>query len=136
MGFGLFEMASISRGLAQISGKRVEKVINIPTIGGKRPMNYRWAGKVHPSGIEFDTKGFPIFGPHAVLEFNTAHLTGRSSTDSLMTNKFFDLDGTPTGYTWHHHQNGTTLQFVPSSLHNSCRHTGGCAVIRNGGSFD
>ena len=26
----------------------------IPTIGGRKPINSEWAGKTHPSGIEFD----------------------------------------------------------------------------------
>lgn len=34
------------------------------------------------------------------------------------------------GYTWHHVEDGRTMQLIPQRLHNAVRHTGGCAVIK------
>ena len=39
----------------------------------------------------------------------------------------------PDGYVWHHVENGRTMQLIPREIHNAVRHTGGAAVIRNGG---
>jgi uncharacterized protein len=35
--------------------------------------------------------------------------------------------------TWHHHQNGRTMQLVPTDLHEAVRHTGGVANLLGGG---
>ncbi|XXU49625.1 HNH endonuclease [Sorangium sp. So ce1014] len=43
-----------------------------------------------------------------------------SSTDALG----------PEGYTWHHHQDGTTMQLVSSNIHRMTGHTGGFAFGR------
>lgn len=117
--------------------KRVDDFAEtIPTIGGRKPINSKWAGKTHPSGVEFDNQGFPKFGKHAEAEVSFDNLTGNVKKDAKLANDHLGLDKTPDGFTWHHHQDGKTLQLVPEELHNACRHTGGCAVIRNGGSFD
>ncbi len=50
-----------------------------------------------------------------------------------MANKAVGLSETPSGYVWHHVENGKTMEMIPRILHNSGRHTGGSAVIRNGG---
>lgn len=34
------------------------------------------------------------------------------------------------GYTWHHVEDGRTMQLIPQRLHNAVRHTGGCAIIK------
>ncbi len=116
----------------------VEFVINnqIPTIGGRLPINSKWAGKTHPSGIEFDIQGFPIFKPHAKAKVESDNLTGVYFKDEKLALEATGLNKTPEGYVWHHHQDAKTLYLVPKDLHDACRHTGGCAVIRNGGSFD
>ena len=38
----------------------------------------------------------------------------------------------PTGYTWHHVEDGKTMLLVPSDLHGAVRHTGGASLIRKG----
>ncbi|WP_405237918.1 HNH endonuclease [Lentisalinibacter orientalis] len=43
------------------------------------------------------------------------------------------LDRTPSGYVWHHVEDGRTMQLIPQDIHNAARHTGGAAVIRHGG---
>jgi hypothetical protein len=50
-------------------------------------------------------------------------------------NHVVGLSSTPEGYVWHHVEDGKTMQLVPQGIHSKARHTGGTAVIRNGG-FD
>ena len=57
-------------------------------------------------------------------------LTSAKSTDDALANKAIGLDATPNGYTWCHAENGTTMQLLPSDLHNAVRHTGGRANIK------
>ena len=107
----------------------------IPTIGGRVPINSKYAGSVHPSGVRFTAQGFPDFSPNAVAEVEVEGLTGNYAKDAAMANKAAGLDETPEGYVWHHVEDGETMQLVPKDIHNAVRHTGGAAVIRNGG-FD
>lgn len=107
----------------------------IPKIGGRVPINSRYAGQVHPSGVEFTKQGFPNFRPYSQAEVEIPNLTGRYSIDSRLANEAMGYPSTPKGYVWHHAEDGATMQLIPKSVHNSVRHTGGAAVIRNGG-FD
>ena len=104
--------------------------------GGRLPINSKWAGKTHPSGIAFDKQGSPKFESHSKASFNSSKLTGNYNKDAAAANKFHGLDKTPNGFTWHHHQDGKTMLLVPRKIHTACRHAGGCAMIKNGGSFD
>jgi len=36
----------------------------------------------------------------------------------------------PQGYTWHHHENGTTMILVDSEVHNNARHCGGVSCYK------
>jgi len=105
----------------------------LATIGGRKPINSRYAGGWHPAGIEFSEQGFPKFGPHAIAEVQVEGLTGDYDKDSAMANDVLRIPSTPKGYTWHHVEDGETMQLVPSGIHRKVRHTGGAAVIRNGG---
>ncbi|MBD9608198.1 HNH endonuclease [Pseudomonas sp. PDM08] len=55
--------------------------------------------------------------------------------DSKLANSAVGLDATPSGFVWLHVEDGQTMLLIPQDVHNSTRHTGGSAVIRNGG-FD
>ena len=46
------------------------------TIGGRSPINSKYAGGTHPSGVEFSEEGFPNFSPHSVAEVELDGLTG------------------------------------------------------------
>lgn len=41
-----------------------------------------------------------------------------------------DWDRFTDGYTWHHVEDGRTMQLVPRDLHTAVKHTGGVAVIK------
>ncbi|MBC3930030.1 HNH endonuclease, partial [Undibacterium sp. CY21W] len=107
----------------------------IPTIGGRVPINSRYAGEAHPSGIEFNKQGFPDFGSVSKAQVRIDGLTGNYAKDAALANKAVGLSKTPSDYVWHHVEDGRTMQLVPKDVHNEVRHTGGAAVIRNGG-FD
>jgi hypothetical protein len=109
--------------------------VEVPTINGRIPINSRYAGGTHPSGVPFTSQGFPDFSSVAKAEVKIDGLTGRYRIDEAMANQSVGLPGTPSGYVWHHVEDGTTMQLVPKKIHNATKHTGGAAVIRNGG-FD
>ena len=124
--------------LDRTAGKVCSKVApagQIPTIGGRLPINSSYAGTTHPSGVEFTAQGFPNFSPYAEAEVQLDGLTGNYTKDAARANQAVGLDSTPEGYVWHHVEDGETMQLVPQEIHNSTRHTGGAAVIGNGG-FD
>lgn len=106
----------------------------IPTIRGRRPINSKYAGRVHPSGVRFTSQGFPVFSPYAIAELEIDGLVGHYSKDAGLANKAAGLKKTPDNYVWHHVEDGKTMQLIPKKIH-KLRHTGGAAVIRNGG-FD
>jgi len=110
-------------------------VLQVPTIGGRSPINSSYAGQTHPSGVQFTNQGFPNFSRYAQAQVEIEGLTGNYARDAAMANKAVGLEATPGGYVWHHVENGTTMQLVPQDVHNTTRHTGGAAVIQNGG-FD
>ena len=114
----------LGRGVYNLS-KKVRKV------GGRRPINYKYAGKVHPSGVKFTKEGFPDFSPYAVAEVKSNKLTGDHRIDVKFANEKLNLPDTPEGFTWHHVEDGITMQLVPEKIHDDVRHTGGVAVIKH-----
>ena len=112
---------------------------------GRYPANYRWANQVYrgknwtrqldakyPAGVKFTRDGYPDFGPYIYTNKSTGKpvqvifkngFQGRSA-DFAKANRLFDP---PDGYTWHHHQDGKTLQLIPTDLHEAIRHSGGIA---------
>lgn len=107
----------------------------IPTISGRTPINSKYAGQIHPSGVPFTKQGFPDFSKYVVKQIDIK-LTGSRTKDFAIANKKFGFKETPKGYTWHHHENATTLQLIPKTIHDAVKHTGGQAVLKNGGKFD
>ena len=105
----------------------------IPTIGGRPPINSRLAGQTHPSGVQFDQRGFPNFDPYAIRKFRSGDLTGDYRADAAMANKTLGFPRTPNNFVWHHVQDGRTLLLIPRDIHEATGHTGGVAVIQNGG---
>jgi hypothetical protein len=88
------------------------------------------AGKKHPfTGVLFDTDGFPDFRAAGVVqkEVNIVS-TGSRSGDFAAANRAAGFMETPKGMTWHHHQDGTTMQLVPTDVHAKTGHTGGFSL--------
>ncbi|HKP52979.1 MAG TPA: DUF6531 domain-containing protein [Chloroflexia bacterium] len=119
-------------------------------IGPIRPMgvslpkakrNLDFAGKVfhpedvevsskYPNGVRFTENGYPDFTPYAIVEVKIK-MKGNYTTDYEEANKAAGIPGKrpPVGYTWHHHEDRTTMLLVPEDLHRKVGHDGGIAVI-------
>lgn len=118
----------------------------IKPVGGRFPINSKYAGKVmpaealpvnlrakYPSGVRFTSEGYPDLSPYAKRSLPVKGLTGNRTKDAKTANRAAGFSDTPDGYTWHHHEDGVTMQLVPTDLHKAALHTGGVAVIRHGG---
>jgi len=87
--------------------------------------NGHLANGAHPkTGIPFTGDGFPDFSGVSIIDVSIQQ-TGSRAGDFRAANRAAGLDGTPEGYTWHHHQDGTTMQLVPRDVHAQTGHTGG-----------
>ncbi|MET8776241.1 HNH endonuclease [Nocardia sp. NPDC004654] len=117
---------------------------------GKLPSNFEYAGKKYPveklppdlrtkypASVQFTHDGFPDFSPYAKNtvkfdrpQFDPPRFTGNRSSDFTNANRMAGYRQTPDGYTWHHHQDGKTMQLVPTDLHDAVRHAGGVAIAK------
>lgn len=107
-------------------------------VGGK-PINSQYAGREFefpassplrerfPQSVIFNAEGFPDFRPYAIREVRLPYLGIGRWQDFKLANELSGLLFTPPGFTWHHVQDGTTMQLIPRELHAAVRHTGGIA---------
>jgi RHS repeat-associated protein len=103
----------------------------VGAVQDSRPVrNAHLAGQTHPvTGAPFDADGFPDFKAAGVVQAEVKiTYTGNRPGDFAAANKAAGFVGTPPGMTWHHHQDGTTMQLVPQGLHRATGHTGGFAL--------
>jgi RHS repeat-associated protein len=133
--FGVEEAAlSVAgSGNAVADANEASEEMALVMINGRLPINSGYAGGTHPTGVPFTAAGFPDFSSYAVAEVRVTGLTGNNTKDAALANQATGLPKTPAGYTWHHVEDGKTMQLVPTSVHQPVGHTGGAAVIRNGG---
>ena len=127
------------------------KVLDKEAIPVKGLKNGKLAGKVHRhSGVPFDLEGFPIFESVGDVKLPTKligkHVSDpkqfRESSrqlweqikDSSSAQSAFTPDQLKAiregrekipGYTWHHHQDGVTMQLVDEISHSLTGHSGG-----------
>ena len=107
---------------------------------GKRIINNKYAGKVfelkgelankYGKGVKFNKYGFPDFSEFAKESVVVKGLSGNRYHDFKLANKQAGLKSTPKGFTWHHVQDGRTMQLIPTDLHRAVRHTGGVSVLK------
>ncbi|MFY0537840.1 RHS repeat-associated core domain-containing protein [Nannocystis pusilla] len=91
---------------------------------GRARRNAKLAGKAHPeTGIPFDADARPDFSGVTTKEVEIGKFTNRRA-DKKAANKAAGFDKTPEGYEWHHHEDGKTMQLVPSSVHGKTGHDG------------
>ncbi len=84
---------------------------------------------VHPkTGIPF-RNGFPDFSSVATHTVSITQ-TGVNKTDFAAANLAAGIKSTPVDFTWHHVEDGTTMQLVPSDIHAKTGHSGGGALVR------
>jgi len=82
--------------------------------------------------VTYSEAGYPDFSPYSEADVKVAGLKGTIPPDDMLANRAVDLESTPGGYTWHHVEDGTTMQLVPTDIHSTFPHTGGASKIRAG----
>ena len=97
--------------------------------GEKPTRNAHLAGKKHPiTDVPFDAQGYPDFEAVGLVKQEVKiKYTGKREGDFKAANAEAGFKKTPEGYTWHHHQDGVTMQLVPRAIHMKTGHTGGFA---------
>jgi A nuclease of the HNH/ENDO VII superfamily with conserved WHH len=75
-------------------------------------------GKLVPARVEIEMQG--VNGP----DFKAAN----EAMAKKLGVKDYDA---PDGFTWHHNQDGVTMELIPSELHNNVPHSGGASLARN-----
>jgi hypothetical protein len=121
----------------------IDDLDGVQKVNGRSPINSKYAGKTftfdsgsalakkYAKGVPFTKSGFPNFSAYAKKTVDIGKLNKSSSTDFAAANKAAGYSETPANHTWHHVENSTKLQLVPTDLHQAVRHTGGRAT--NGG---
>lgn len=90
----------------------------------------KYAGKWH-NGVFYKANGYPDFSPYAIKRVVLdGGQKGNRTTDFTNANAKAGLNSTPNGYTWHHNEDGITMELIPTSIHQAARHTGGVAVLK------
>ncbi len=88
--------------------------------------NQHLAGKNHPiTGVPFDALGYPRFNHQGQVILPNGH-AGRAK-DFREADSMFGINEEfrrKNNLTWHHHQDGNTMQLVDSSIHRQTGHTG------------
>jgi hypothetical protein len=112
---------------AQEAAEQASRGAPLGPAAGGAPRNAQLAGKTHQrTGVPFDKAGYPDFKAAGVVKTEVRITpTGSRPGDFRAANQAAGFPKTPEGYTWHHHQDGTTMQLVPTDIHRVTGHTGG-----------
>ena len=122
----------------------------LPRVNGKKPRGFEFADTVYkgqataaskgwpaavqaayPNGIRYTTSGFPDFSPYATHTVKLPGFSGVRRLDDAAANQLANLPQKTPDYTWHHHEDLTTMLLVPSDLHRAVSHTGGHAIAKS-----
>lgn len=115
------------------AGKRLD--FAKPDLGARNavnaPRNRLDLAAAYPRGVRYTRAGHPVFTPYAEQRVRVGGLTGDMGHDVPLANAKAGIPGnqTPAGYTWHHGEDGRTMELVPKDLHKAVLHTGGRAAI-------
>ncbi len=118
---------------SQYAGKKFPLAEYAETMAKQNPARakfYRDVAKKYPDSVKFTERGYPDFSPYSIKTVKLEGLTGKSG-DFTMANKAAGFKETPKGYTWHHNQDGKTMELIPRDLHETVRHTGGASELKN-----
>lgn len=112
-----------------------------------KPINYKKRNQVYEfiggSGkrytIRIDALGFPDFSAYSIaspkikMNGNRDYAPPDGDFGNANVAAGFDRYQKHKGYTWHHHQDRTTMQLIPTEVHEAFRHSGGVwAVLKIG----
>lgn len=84
--------------------------------------------------------GFPDFSPFTThpsgVKSVTISMTGTNRIDFRLANEAAGHpewgNRPPPGWTWHHHQDGSRMELVPSDINSLFSHLGGASIVRSG----
>lgn len=114
---------------------------------GRLLRNHKYAGKTiflkniapklahkYKKPIHFNKYGYPDFSKYSKMNIQTSKLTGIHHKDIKIIEKIvkkkYPKWRKRIGYTWHHHQDGKTMQYIPTDLHSAIPHSGGASRLR------
>jgi hypothetical protein len=120
------------------SGLNQEKIAKIESITGGKPVRFEegypqfseYTYKARsPDGATVDAKVEIELSPTGdrQADFNRAR---QAMKEKLGVDDFHE-DDLPGKWTWHHKEDGTTLELIPSELHNNVPHAGGVSLARD-----
>ncbi|MDP9072484.1 MAG: HNH endonuclease [Actinomycetota bacterium] len=121
--------------------KAAGKLKKVRRLGDNFPVNAKYAGQKYPlgdladkypKGLRFTDEGFPDFSPYKKAQVRLDNLKGDHHNDFKRANEAIGRAETPKGFTWHHAEDGRTMQLVPKDLHKRVGHTGGVKMIELG----
>lgn len=86
--------------------------------------------------VVYNADGHPDFSSFATKRVEIDGLVGDTYHDFIKANAEAGLPyggRSPPEFTWHHHQNGRTMELIPYEIHREFTHSGGASIIRNNG---
>lgn len=85
------------------------------------------------NSVTYSKDGYPDFSEYSIETIDdVSGMNGKYNHDSKLANEIAGFDQTPSGYVWHHVENGRTMQLIPQEVHSNFPHTGGASGLRNG----
>jgi hypothetical protein len=117
------------------SGMKKERVEDIESVTGGKPIQWRDG---NPDFSEYTYKGK---GPGGELvdgkvEIELSRTGDRNADFANARQAMAEKLGQPSfkepdGWTWHHKEDGVTMELIPSDLHNNVPHSGGVSVAKD-----
>lgn len=120
------------------AAQKLEKAAKVKPVNGNLMGGHEYAGGYKPlperlhakygTHIPFTEDGFPDFSRFVRKEVKIK-VQGNRRIDSRNAWAAAKMKKEP-GWTWHHHQDGTTMQLVPYELHKRVGHNGSFSIYR------
>ncbi|WP_145975598.1 eCIS core domain-containing protein [Deinococcus gobiensis] len=111
--------------------------IQTPIRYDRREQFFKFKSAGQEYNIYISKQGFPQFGPYAThtvkidMKGNREYTLPDGDFANANIKAGFAKSKKHKGYTWHHHEDRTTMQLVPYKLHDKFRHSGGVSLIDN-----
>lgn len=117
------------------SGLNQDKIEDIESVTGGKPIKFE-NGNPDFSEYVHQVKGpdGKMMDARVEIELDRAgnRLVDETNARNAMAEKLGqDSYKEPKGWTWHHKEDGTTMELIPSNLHNNVPHSGGVSLARD-----